>query len=207
MSFFTAVSGLSACRCAVVHFFDSRSFDTLFFRDQSSLRRVPLKATNLPMVSESFFYSYVGAIQDQVEKAVSSELTKSGAAKVIVGGHSLGSGVACICAVLLRDYLQKVHSAAEVELCVAATPKPGNAAFRSLLATMKCTSYANETDIIPWNPSSVIPDLTRASGLLEYVMPPGLCTFSVVAPTLTGCHAVASYRLGITALGGAPSAK
>ncbi len=162
---------------------------------------------HVPMVSESFYYSYVGAIQGQVEKAVLSKLSQTGAPKVVVGGHSLGAGVACICAVLLQAFLRKEGSAAQVELCVAATPKPGNAAFRDLLAAMKCTSYANETDIVPWNPSSVVPDLTRASGLLEYVMPPGLCVFSVVAPTLTGCHAVASYRRGIAALGGAPSAQ
>lgn len=83
-------------------------------------------------------------------------------------GHSLGAAVAALFAA--RRLL--AQEAARLRLIMSACPKPGNRAFRELLLRIPCVHFANDNDLIPWLPPAVTPDLTRASGTLEYVPRP-----------------------------------
>lgn len=160
-----------------------------------------------PKVNKAFYFTYVGGIEDQVRQAVLKAMDrglhgqKQIPSAIVVAGHSLGAGVACICAARLVAGQQRVidPKLTPVHVVTTATPKPGNSAFRKMLRDthVQCTCYANEADIVPWFPASVMPDLTQGKGKLEYVMPSGLYAFSYVAPSLEGCHTQAAYRAGI----------
>lgn len=117
---------------------------------------------------------------------------------ISVGGHSLGAGVASVFASKLAA------SVLTVSLFVAACPKPGNAAFANYLIStgVACTSLINDADVIPQSPSSVVPDLTKSSGLLQYVAIPGSCRFTCLGSTLLACHTIAAYRKGLEAYRG-----
>jgi len=108
-------------------------------------------------------------------------------------GHSLGAAVAALFAA--RRLL--AQGAARLRLIMSACPKPGNRAFRELLLRIPCVHFVNDNDLIPWLPPAVTPDLTRASGTLEYVPPPATQTFSVIAATLADCHESPGYLKGI----------
>jgi hypothetical protein len=157
-----------------------------------------------PRVNAAFYFSYVG---DEVEKktraAVSAQL-KTGALPLIVGGHSLGAGVACVCAALLLGSQHPPLAQEGLHLLNAATPKPGNAAFRALLdSATGTTCFANECDLIPFLPTSVVPDFSvddGADAAYEYVLAPGTCIFSVPGATLVDCHSAESYRKGLDLL-------
>ena len=152
-----------------------------------------------PLVSAPFFLSYNGAVEDEVLRQVAL-LSPRAPKGLLVSGHSLGAAVACLCAATIR--LAPGQPKPQMRLVVFASPKPGNDAFRRLLASRaKCTSYANEADAVPWLPLSVGPDFTDRTGMLQYCAPPGLCVFSCPAPSLMEAHSREAYSRGIESFG------
>ena len=149
----------------------------------------------VPKVSAAFFDTFRGPLQEAVIGWLDSRLAKGEVAEIVVSGHSLGAAVACLCAAHCLDRYPTVP----LSLLTAATPKPGNAAFRALLEPAHCVAFANEADPIPWLPTSVVPDLTQsaADAVFEYVVPPGLCVFSMPCTDLLTAHEAATYRKGV----------
>ena len=153
-----------------------------------------------PLVSAPFFLSYNGAVEDEILRQVAL-LSPQAPKGILVSGHSLGAAMACLCAATV--HLAPSQPMPQMRLVVFASPKPGNDAFRRLLASRaKCTSYANEADAVPWFPFSVVPDFLDKANMLQYCSPPGLCVFSCPTSSLMEAHSLEAYSRGIESFGG-----
>ena len=151
-----------------------------------------VKDRTIPQVNVAFYNTYVGQLQDQVEQWIENRLDPA-CDELQVSGHSLGGAVACLCAVSCLRF------GAPVRLVTGAAPKPGNSAFRSLLDEVRCATFVNEADEVPFLPPSVVPDFSSRvkDSTCEYVMPPGLCMFSLPCGNLMTAHYARTYILGL----------
>jgi hypothetical protein len=113
---------------------------------------------------------------------------------LLVGGHSLGAGVAAVGAAVLASR----GFAVRAFLC--ACPRPGDARLAAFLRERTdCSTFANLEDAIPNSPPSVAPNFEVAHGLLDSSTPPNVFGFAVQAGSFEGNHSIESYRLGIAA--------
>jgi hypothetical protein len=113
---------------------------------------------------------------------------------LLIGGHSLGAGVAAVGAAVLASR----GFAVRAFLC--ACPRPGDAGLATFLRKRTdCSTFANLEDAIPNSPPSVAPNFEVARGLLDSSTPPNVFGFAVQAGSFEGNHSIESYRLGIAA--------
>ena len=77
-----------------------------------------------PKFNSAFHFSFQGDMKRQVRKIIQKHgVCAEGG--IAICGHSLGAGVACICAALLAT-----KGGPKIHVVSAGAPKPGNAAFR-----------------------------------------------------------------------------
>lgn len=115
---------------------------------------------------------------------------------VHVGGHSLGAGLAAMCAADLASQ-GEVH----IRAFLCACPRPGNADFTQYLQSQTdCCTFMNVEDAITNSPPPVTPDFENNNGTVEYCMPPNLVSFGVQGDSLEANHSIKSYKLGIDAV-------
>ena len=167
---------------------------------QAAMDGIPVEVNSegFPLVHAGFFSAYV---HTGLEKKVLSEVKKqikasSASPAIAILGHSLGAGLAAVCAARgLHDY-RKLNARVVLSLIVTACPKPGNAAFRDLLANsgIDCVCFANEGDPIPWLPFSIMPNPLSKKGTLAYAMLPGTFILTSICPSLILSHSSMTYR-------------
>lgn len=111
-------------------------------------------ALDVPIMVHSGFETAYGALRDQILSALAS----SSPTTVIVSGHSLGGGVANLCAL---DVAQNT-SIKDVRLYTFASPKAGNPHFAVAQDVAGFTEFyqiQNRSDLIPTMPLAASPNV------------------------------------------------
>lgn len=141
------------------------------------------------------FISAFSDVQDDIFKTLESFKNVD---TVLIGGHSLGSAVAAICAAKISNSLTYTN----LSLICTACPKPGNPAFVDFLVSknIDILNIVNSSDLITASPSSLIPDFLSDSGNIQYQSLPGQYIFSCVASDLLACHSIPVYIQGVKSL-------
>lgn len=118
-------------------------------------------------------------------------------APLLIGGHSLGAGVAAVCAAVQASQGRNVRAF----LC--ACPRPGDSILAAyLLSSTECSTFMNVEDPIPNSPLSITPDFESGTGVVKNSVPPNIFAFGVQAGTLEDNHSIDSYTLGINTIKG-----
>lgn len=179
----------SVTKAGLVYEFDS--FVVVAFRGTSTdvdvKSDVEWKPYTYPGTSISVhggFYRYYQGLRDQLMGILGT--TKK---KLYLTGHSLGSGVALICARDLKDWNPTV--------IVYACPKSGNQAFVDSFTGSDVTSIVNYFDVVPEVPEQV--------GKFFAARP--LYIFGVETSKVVGNHDIATYNQGIPCMQLLDSAK
>jgi len=139
-------------------------------------------------VNAAFLATFRSVIEG-VEKGMPLVFPKdSDNAMLTLAGHSLGAGVACLAAAWFAN-------SRSVRLLGVATPKPGSPEFVSNLEQMNVGTYlyANDADIVPVSPTSVVPNFAEAKGILKYANPLNVFRFAGFAESLVQAHTIMTY--------------